>query len=83
MEMKPEEGIYIVKLQQILGSTCFVGEQTQNGPANILHNHQTRHKWEVSRRALVVVEMTVHDAGRCFFITHHLHRLDLVHCGAN
>jgi len=78
------------KKGDIYSSSCdlfhilrVVGQWTQTGPAIILHNNQAPHEWGASRRDLVVAVTIVCDARRCFGITYHLYRSDLVHLGAN
>jgi len=61
----------------------FLRWGTQNGPAIILHNHQSPHEWGASRRDLVLMVRTVSDSGRCFGITDHFYHSDLVHLKAN
>jgi hypothetical protein len=49
----------------------------------MLHNHQGCHQWGASRWDLIHAVRTVCDAGRCFGISDHLYRSDLLHLGAN
>jgi len=68
---------------RFLGWTCFVGKQTQHGPAFILHHHQAPHECRASKCDLVLTVRTVYYAGCCFGITYHFYCSDLVHLKAH
>ena len=89
-----DEGIYILEFLRFLGLPCEISQfwflscvvwvnNSKNGPACILHNHQAPQEWESSSQDLGLAVRRVYDAGRCLCIAHHIYGSDLVHLGAD